>query len=47
MFYIDLLERLYRHHVKYLIVGGLAVNLYGVQKPGHERYCNAEKGKAL
>lgn len=32
MFYIDLLEQLYHHHVKYLIVGGLAVNLYGVPR---------------
>ena len=32
MFYIDLLEQLYRSQVKYLIVGGLAVNLYGVPR---------------
>ncbi|MBI5599710.1 MAG: hypothetical protein HY890_08265 [Deltaproteobacteria bacterium] len=32
MFYVDLLEQLYRHQVKYLIVGGLAVNLYGVPR---------------
>lgn len=32
MFYVDLLGQLYRHQVKYLIVGGLAVNLYGVPR---------------
>jgi len=32
MFYFDLLERLYDKGVRYLIVGGLAVNLYGVPR---------------
>ncbi len=32
MFYFDVLERFYRDGVKYLIVGGLAVNLYGVPR---------------
>jgi hypothetical protein len=32
MYYFDLLEALYKNKVKYLIVGGLAVNLYGVPR---------------
>jgi hypothetical protein len=32
MFYFDILERFYRARIKYLIVGGLAVNLYGVPR---------------
>ena len=32
MFYLDVLEQFYRNGVRYLIVGGLAVNLYGVPR---------------
>lgn len=32
MYYFEVLEALYKNKVKYLIVGGLAVNLYGVPR---------------
>jgi hypothetical protein len=32
MFYYDILDKLYRTNVRYLIVGGLAVNLHGVPR---------------
>jgi hypothetical protein len=32
MYYFDVLEGLYKNHVKYLVVGGLSVNLYGVPR---------------
>ncbi len=32
MFYFDLLEQFYKNNIRYLIVGGLAVNLYGVPR---------------
>ncbi len=32
MYYFEVLEALYKSKVKYLIVGGLAVNLYGVPR---------------
>ena len=32
MFYLDLFRSLERHRVRYLLVGGLAVNLYGVPR---------------
>lgn len=32
MFYLDLLSALERHHVRYLLVGGLAMNLHGVPR---------------
>ncbi len=32
MYYFEILEAFYRNKVKYLIVGGLAVNLYGVPR---------------
>lgn len=32
MFYLDVLEQFYKKKVRYLIVGGLAVNLYGVPR---------------
>ena len=32
MFYIDLLRELYHNKIKYLIVGGVAVNLHGVPR---------------
>jgi len=32
MFYIDLLKSLYDNKIKYLIVGGVAVNLHGVPR---------------
>jgi Nucleotidyltransferase of unknown function (DUF6036) len=32
MYYFDILEAFYKNKVKYLIVGGLAVNLYGVPR---------------
>jgi len=32
MFYYDILEGLFRKEIKYLIVGGLSVNLYGVPR---------------
>lgn len=32
MFYLDILEEFYKKDVKYLIVGGLAVNLHGVPR---------------
>ncbi len=32
MYYFEILEALYKKKVKYLIVGGLAVNLYGVPR---------------
>ncbi len=32
MYYFEVLEALYNNRVRYLIVGGLAVNLYGVPR---------------
>lgn len=32
MFYIDLFRGLHEHHVRYLLVGGLAMNLHGVPR---------------
>lgn len=32
MFYIDLFAALDRHHVQYLLIGGLAVTLHGVER---------------
>jgi hypothetical protein len=32
MFFFDVLEKFYENKIKYLIVGGLAVNLYGVPR---------------
>ncbi|MFH0924387.1 MAG: DUF6036 family nucleotidyltransferase [bacterium] len=32
MFYFEILEGLYKNKVKYLLVGGLSVNLYGVPR---------------
>ncbi len=32
MFYIDLFSALQRHHVQYLLIGGLAVSLHGVER---------------
>ena len=32
MYYLDVLEELYKKDVKYLIVGGLAVNLHGIPR---------------
>ena len=32
MYYFEILEALYKNKVEYLIVGGLAVNLYGVPR---------------
>lgn len=32
MYYFEILEALYKKKVKYLIVDGLAVNLYGVPR---------------
>jgi len=32
MYYFEILEGLYKDKVKYLIVGGLSVNLYGVPR---------------
>lgn len=32
MFYIDLFSALERHHVQYLLIGGLAVSLHGVER---------------
>jgi hypothetical protein len=32
MFYIDLFSALNRHHVQYLLIGGLAVSLHGVER---------------
>lgn len=32
MFYLDLFSALDRHHVDYLLIGGLAVSLYGVER---------------
>ncbi|MBN2842731.1 MAG: nucleotidyltransferase [Sedimentisphaerales bacterium] len=32
MYYFELLESLHKHEVRYLIVGGLAVNLHGVPR---------------
>jgi hypothetical protein len=32
MYYFELLQKLSEHNIKYLIVGGLAVNLYGVPR---------------
>lgn len=32
MFYIDLFNALNRHHVQYLLIGGLAVSLHGVER---------------
>ncbi len=32
MYYIELFENLFKEKVKYLIVGGLAVNLYGIPR---------------
>jgi hypothetical protein len=32
MFYLDLFRALDRHHVQYLLIGGLAVSLHGVER---------------
>lgn len=32
MFYLDLFRCLHEHHVRYLLVGGLAMNLHGVPR---------------
>ena len=32
MFYLDLFNALNRHHVDYLLIGGLAVSLHGVER---------------
>jgi hypothetical protein len=32
MFYLDLFETLARHQVRYVVVGGLALNLHGVER---------------
>lgn len=32
MFYFDILKKFYESNVKYLIVGGVAVNLYGIPR---------------
>ncbi|MDQ1272998.1 MAG: hypothetical protein QG591_1628, partial [Planctomycetota bacterium] len=32
MYYFEILEGLYKSKVRYLIVGGLSVNLYGVPR---------------
>lgn len=32
MFYLDLFRELHRHHVRYLLVGGVAVNLHGAER---------------
>lgn len=32
MFYLDLFETLSRHNVRYVVVGGLALNLHGVER---------------
>ena len=32
MFYLDLFSALDRHHVDYLLIGGLAVSLHGVER---------------
>ncbi|MFQ5686413.1 MAG: DUF6036 family nucleotidyltransferase [Candidatus Scalindua sp.] len=32
MYYFEILERLYKNDVRYLIVGGLSVNLYGIPR---------------
>ncbi len=32
MFYLDLFKQLEQHHVRYLLVGGLAMNLHGVPR---------------
>ncbi len=32
MYYIELFESLYRNKIKYLIAGGLAINLYGIPR---------------
>ena len=32
MFYLDLFRSLHEHHVRYLLVGGLAMNLHGVPR---------------
>lgn len=32
MYYFEILERLYKSRVRYLVVGGLSVNLYGVPR---------------
>jgi hypothetical protein len=32
MFYLDLFETLVGHHVRYVVVGGLALNLHGVER---------------
>jgi uncharacterized nucleotidyltransferase DUF6036 len=32
MYYLEVLEALYRERIRYMIVGGLAVNLYGVPR---------------
>ncbi len=32
MFYLDLFRALDRHHVQYLLIGGLAVSLHGIER---------------
>lgn len=32
MFYFDVLEQFYKNYIRYMVVGGLAVNLYGIPR---------------
>jgi hypothetical protein len=36
MYYFDVMEALYKNKVRYLLVGGLAVNLHGVPRTTHD-----------
>lgn len=36
MYYFEILSELYKKKIKYLVVGGLAVNLYGVPRATHD-----------
>jgi len=33
MFYLDLFRELQRHEVQYVVIGGIAINLHGVELP--------------
>ncbi|OQX21062.1 MAG: hypothetical protein BWK75_03985 [Candidatus Altiarchaeales archaeon A3] len=49
MYYFEVLEALYKNKVKYLIVGGLAVNLYGVPRLSQniDIIISADRGNVL
>jgi hypothetical protein len=39
MFYLDIFKALEKHRVRYLLIGGLAMNLHGVPRMTMESTC--------